>query len=445
MKHVLKLGILIFLFTNSLFAQNLENFRNNKELISRKIFRQDLSKLNYWINQHFLEENELARRAKEALGLTVLSEENSLNWCELGFIKKLKENAQMLSVIQHNEDIYNLLRLLRNKNIIDDLFYQILKDSAQIHLEFQTSTDENLKKRNPIISNDENLTKVFKSFQLWPNEIQSCTLNTYRDFLSDVKKNYNRNDFKFISQILFVALKKGVIDQTSFQKIQILKNLGAGDWDLYLNKYVKIIRQVKDKSTTNPEEKPESSFSDTYVYRRSSLTRRERLYSSFDRNQIILMSQLIEKTAKRMDAKEVHLYFQFDEANTENEIYIFSPMEQYRVALKLLRKDMAQLRRSETFVNTEVQYEDIIASAYETGIITSKELDHVLGFDDLWNPKVSKWRGLANFTLNIAGTAAFFLPAPWNYISAIGLIFTQTAIAGGQRNTNPEDNENVII
>jgi hypothetical protein len=157
------------------------------------------------------------------------------------------------------------------------------------------------------------------------------------------------------------------------------------------------------------------------------------------------MSQLIEKTAKRMDAKEVHLYFQFDDANTENEIYIFSPMEQYRVALKLLRKDMAQLRRSETFINSDVQYEDIIASAYETGIITSKELNHVLGFDDLWNPKVSKWRGLANFTLNIAGTAAFFLPAPWNYISAIGLIFTQTAIAGGQRNTNPEDNENVII
>lgn len=159
----------------------------------------------------------------------------------------------------------------------------------------------------------------------------------------------------------------------------------------------------------------------------------------------MLLAQLMEKTSKRLDAKNVYLYIQYtNDPNGEHETYIFSPMEQYRVALKLLRKDIAELQRSETFRNIPVSYDDIIAAAFETGAVRSDAITQVAKFEDLWNPKTPRWRGILNFTFSIAGSAAFFLPPPWNYISAIGLIFTQSAIAG-KRPADPNDNPNVII
>jgi hypothetical protein len=120
-------------------------------------------------------------------------------------------------------------------------------------------------------------------------------------------------------------------------------------------------------------------------------------------------------------------------------------MEQYRVALKMLRKEMAEIMRSEAFKNTSLDYDHLIAAAYETGIVKSDDLEYVLKFEDFWNPKTPKWQAYARFAFSLAGTATFYFPPPWNVLGALGLIFTQTKVLNGNQRPDADDNWNVII
>ncbi len=419
-------------------AVTVKDLKNNKEAFSRILTNKINKQIESWIKYHNFEKRVLKEKSELALSQSVAEMNKKNQWCEISFIQLLKKNALKELVITKNYDFINFLNYLRYTNQIDDLLLEIL-------LNFNSLESKLSFIGNKISTGPSTLNSPYSVFLNWPSENNECLQDTYSNFLEQILKIHNRNDSKFVGKLNYKTLQLGIIDQKTFEKIEALRFENVNNYDLYLNSYIKNIRTVKDKLTENPEEKTEISFSEFYVYRRNNLTRRGKLYTEYTNTQILLMSQLIEKTAKRIDATQVHLYFQYDEDNLENEIYIFSPMEQYRIAVKMLRKDMAELKRSDLFRNTPVYYEDVIAAAFETGIISSKELNSVLEFDDLWNPRISKWKGIANFSLSIAGTATFLLPTPFNYVAAIALIFTQSKLAGGNNSNDPEDNENVII
>jgi hypothetical protein len=77
-------------------------------------------------------------------------------------------------------------------------------------------------------------------------------------------------------------------------------------------------------------------------------------------------------------------------------------------------------------------------------MIKSAELDQILKFEEFWNPKASRFRAYANFAMNIAGTASFYLPPPFNIIGAVALMFTQTRLMPAAK-PDPEDSWNVIV
>jgi hypothetical protein len=121
-------------------------------------------------------------------------------------------------------------------------------------------------------------------------------------------------------------------------------------------------------------------------------------------------------------------------------------MEQYRVSVKMMKKEMAELMRGDLFKNTGISYEDIIASSFETGLIKSSELDQILKFEEFWNPKApSRFRTYANFAFSVAGTATFYLPPPWTLMGAVALMFTQSRIMPSTATPDADDNWNVII
>lgn len=437
------LALLLIFQTSIVQAVTIKDFKNNKEAFSRSLTKKDFSRINFYIRNHHLSENELIKKSINAFENLIIESDKSDNWCELSFIEKFKYKALSHNLIDDRDEFGIFIKFLRSKNIIDDL---LLNNIQQFDfLENQIWSIDQKFNSHFLPKEDLVLSKIYSSFISWPSEEKKCLQNYYENFVSKIQENYKRSDSKYIGRLNYQAYTKSIISEKTYQKLESIRFGNFINEDLSLNSYIKNLKTVKDKLSSTPEENTETTFSEVYVYRRSNLTRRGKLYTEYTNTQILLMSQLIEKTAKRIDAKQVHLYFQYDDSNLENETYIFSPMEQYRIAVKMLRKDMAELRRSEIFKNTPVYYEDIIAAAYETGAVTSKELDYVLKFDDLWNPKISRWRGIASLTLSIAGTGTFLLPTPFNYIGAIALIFTQSRLAGGQKTENPEDNENVII
>jgi hypothetical protein len=291
-----------------------------------------------------------------------------------------------------------------------------------------------------------NLEKFYNKFQEWPNDKNRCTLDSYWEMTSQLQFQNSKDRDLQILKLNYMSVRDGVINLTQFNRLEILRREGVLDWPIYLKRYLDIVANLKDKLTNRPELTTTNTFTVEYVSRRQGLTARENLYQIYNSTQLMILAQIIERTAKRMDARRASLQWQFSEVpSADDEIYILSPMEQYRAALKLLRKEMAEIMRSEAFRSKNLEYEHLIGAAFEAGFIRSEELNYVLRFEEFWNPSVPKWKAYMNFASSLAGTAVFYLPPPWNLIGAIGLVLTQTKIANGNKKPNADDNWNVII
>jgi len=438
------LFLLMLIFVSKSWSIELINLRNNKEIISNVLKKKEMKHLNAWIKYHRHNEEELLKRSKGILEKSLQNLKTDSDWCEINFIRGLIKLASLEGVIQEESEIYNFLYYIREQNLIDDILLKIMMRSSLL-FENLNSYLYDKQDQSESLSTEREFEILYKKFKSLNEESKGCINNVYRNFSDEVYRTYKRTDSKFILRLNRRAYSEGIINYNTFEILKILNFSNVTEWDLTLQKYLTNLVFLKDRLTKKVEENAETDLPQEYIFKYQQITRREKLYKEFSQYQILLMAQLIEKTAKRIDAKESGLYFDFENTNSEREIYIFSPMEQYRVALKMLRKDIAEVKRSERFSGQNFDYEDIIMAAYETGIISSKDLNYVLKFEEFWNPKISRWKRLANLSLNIAGSATFLLPSPFNYISAIALIFTQSAISNGTDTIDPETNGNVII
>jgi len=149
-----------------------------------------------------------------------------------------------------------------------------------------------------------------------------------------------------------------------------------------------------------------------------------------------MLSNLLKKMFDRMDATKTEVVFTF---KTGSETLPVSPMGQYYLARKLLRKDMEELSRSSLFAGAQVTHEDLVAAALETGLINADILDSVLKIDDIWNPQVKPWKKVSDYGIRVVGTATLFLPPPFNIISSVALVFIDGLMSKNKTKSNQAD------
>ncbi|HLT22816.1 MAG TPA: hypothetical protein VKZ84_05215, partial [Bacteriovoracaceae bacterium] len=275
--------------------------------------------------------------------------------------------------------------------------------------------------------------------------VDSCTIQTYLRHINQLNLSNSKSRNKDLKKLNWLGYQQGILSLENYNRLEILREAYITNWPITTARYIDIIKNAKDKKAIVREEASTDDFNMTYVLRKENITRRGKLYAAYNSTQIFLLSQIIERTAKRMDAKYVELSFQYtDDPEGEGEIYVLSPMEQYRVSINMLKKEIAELVRSETFRGTPLEYADIIAASYETGLLKSEDIEQVLKFEDFWNPKVSRWQAYRNYAFSLAGTATYYLPPPWNILGAVGLIMTQMKLTD-KPEADPDDNWNSII
>lgn len=430
------------------YAFDVNLLANNKEAFSRELSEQRALEAERWASQHPLGA-ELKKHSLKALSDTFNEMERIDTTCELGLVDRLSQDAQRSGVISSKGELLNFIAYLRSSNLIDDLLYKILKQSTVVSLEFVANANQRIQRPLNVYTRQNNgvdLAKFYAPFKSWPDDKKSCSFDAYWDLVNNLKFKNTKDRDAQILRLNYIAYTHKVIDLATYNKLETMRKREVLDWNLTFRRYADIINNAKDKLTKTPEVTSENDFTVEYVSRRDGLTQRANLYGKYNSTQIMMLAQIIEKTAKRMDAKRASLNWQYtDDPQGEQEIYVLSPMEQYRAAIKMLRKDMAEVMRSEAFINKGLQYEHLIAAAYETGYIKSEELDLILKFEDFWDPKTPRWRTYANFAFSLAGTASFYLPPPWNIIGAIGLVLTQSKVVDGEPKPDPDDNWNVII
>jgi hypothetical protein len=438
----------IMLITNAQ-AFDVKLLANNKEAFSRELSKEESAIASQWASKHHLKTDDLKARSLKTLAATFNEMEKIDTTCEIGLVKQLQSDAKKNEVIVDSSETLTLLSYLRQQELIDDVLYKLMRDSARVHSDFALKSDERPARPFNVYTRqnaDVDVEKMYAPLKQWPDDVKVCTLNTYFDVVNTITFKSAKDRDSQMSKLNYIAYVNGVIDLPKYNKLMALQENGVYDWPIYLKRYADIINNAKDKLTKTPETKSTHNFTVEYVSKRDKLTQRGNLYRTYNSTQVMMLAQIIEKTAKRMDARNVSINWQYtDDPNGEREIYVLSPMEQYRAAIKMLRKDMAEVMRSEAFRGTGLEYDHLIAAAYEAGFIKSNELEQVLKFEDFWNPKTPKWKAYANFAFSLAGTATFYLPPPWNIIGAIGLVLTQTKLVNGDVAPDADENWNVII
>lgn len=450
MKFLLFFCVLIFISFTRAFAFDVTLLQNNKESFSRVVTKQDRADLEDWKTHHRLGDG-LKPAAVQVFRSTMLAFAGRSAQCDMGLTALLLENATAAGVITGNDELRALLVFLRTENEMDDILMNIVLKGNEIANDLADAGKWRKPKvpRGLLPAPDKlDLKRFFSMVSPWPDEVNTCAIGRYFRMaeMLTYKSTDERN--KIMWRVANIGLRDGLIDTETFYKLEALRTNAVLDLNSYAYNYFTMVDTAKDKLSKTRELTSTNDMGTKYVSRKESLTQRGRLYKVFSPSQVMIMAGVIEKLSKRMDARRVELVFQYGQepGTNDSQIYVLSPMEQYRVSIKMMKKEMAELMRGDLFRNTGITYEDIIASSYETGLLKSSELDQILKFEEFWNPKApSRFRTYAQFAFNIAGTASFYLPPPWNLMGAVALMFTQSRLMPSQDKPDPDDNWNVII
>lgn len=422
---------------------------NNKESLSRHIKGSENRSIESWLSGHPLKDT-IKDNSKTILSIAMNNFMKQDALCDVNLSSQLKEQATRFRLIDGPSEFKTFVAYLRQSNMIDDLFYQNIINSENLDLALERASARVTVR--PLITKTKktkeyDLEKIYAGFKQWPDEVSRCSIDTYKQLAINLTwKNANSRD-RLLNKLNYMAYDQGIISKEVYKKLEAMRHEEALDWSVYAKGYLDIVSNAKDKlSPSGRAQMDPAEGSTVYVERKEKLTRRGRLYRNFDSTQVMMLAEIILKTAKRMDSKRVSIDFQYDDTeDSEHETYVLSPMEKYRLSIKMLRKDMGEVMRSDLFTNTVIEYEDLVTAAYETGLIKSEELDLILKFEEFWNPKDPKWKTYLGFTFSILGTATFYLPPPWNIIGAIALIVTQTQVLKKKKKADADDNWNVVI
>lgn len=446
--------IIFFIFLSLSFANSYafdpKLLSNNKESISRILTSSHHARANEWARS-FRDRPLALLKAKAFLGNILKKMETRSEVCDLGMIDLMMKAGLEDNTLRYEEDLLAVSAFLRIENQIDDLFFENILNSEDLIQRLEKHSGRRYPRLGPINSyndhtRDVDLASTYQDFKTWPDDVSKCSLNAYYKLsVSLTWKDVKERD-RILKRLNYLAVSQNIISTDTYYKLEVFRETKALDWPTHVANYMDIIKNAKDKlSPTGKPEMDPASHSTKFADRKKKVTHRERLYKNFSSTQVMILAGIIEKTAKRMDSRNVSINWQYGPLVEVSEIYVLSPMEKYRLSLKMLKKDIAETMRSDMFSGRTIEYEDLVTAAYETGYIKSDELELILRFEDFWNPQTPKWKTYANFAFSLVGTATWFLPAPFNIVGALALVITQTKVMSSDQKPDADDNWNVII
>jgi hypothetical protein len=389
------------------------------------------------------------------------------NQCELRFIDVLTNELNRQGIASNEKSITDHLMMIRVYNGIDDIFFKILKDNVRDfyglkNLNLKKTPSKLILKHEKLLANND-IKDLYSNFEEFPDEIDQCAFQEFTFIKNKVKDKNNLKAEKPLKEMGILnkkAFEDGIISLESYHKLEYLReDSSVSKKYVWMKDYLKIIFQAKNQMTPiSRSYKPvslddEDKFSSERVRRFSKLTRRELLYKKYDENQIVLLSQILQKASRRMgvdaDTESGRPYlsqeFSVLQPNGERRTYVeridLDPQSQFNLARRLLRKDMVELQMMDMFNGLKITYEDVVMAGFETGYISIEDINYVVRYDDLWNPNITKFERVMGLVFKVAGYSTFFLPPPWNVVAtiAIGIVdgIVEKRTSTGAENDNP--------
>lgn len=402
--------ILTFMSFSLLAAPEEISFKNDREGVSSYHHVANLKALTATSRQ--LGEEKLI----EAYHVTKNSfKENEL--CAFDFNKTLMAEVQKID--PSFNDLNGMIQFLRNKEEIDDVAAKILLDADElVHKKISRNKLANIF----FITSKKELYNaqlgVIASFRL--NFLyKSCLDDAYKGFYNELIKLDKKMNRAQLKAMLIESYRLGHISDDIFILLSQARKAKLETKQLTLKSYY---QKFKSLRTQYPlRDTSERSRFVTEVIKKEKSTRRQKLFERYSDLQIILMANVIKKLRVRIESPRIDIAI-YDKTQKLDETISLEPMERFRFAIKILRKEMRHLALNSYFQGRSPDYIDIITAAYEVGLVPASELDQIAGLQEIWDPKKSFWDKAGLWIKSFAGIASIAIPAPYGFIPTLAIV-----------------------
>jgi hypothetical protein len=449
---------LIFLiFAAKAVAFDMDVLKNTKEAYSVHLSKKERKKLNRYPDIP----GALTRQTLLLKHVLTLSESEN-KFCDLDIAKKYIALSQW----KERKHMLYELKVYRNENEIDDLFFGLMKRAINIQFKLKKINNSEIL-NEPIEINktfsskvdQEALENALNAVENFYKKDSQCIDENWKYLSYYTMKAYNVDKYKnrLERKVIRLAFSEGRITRGQRDKLLKLSKIGINEWQLNLKKYVQISREIKNVLSHKRDEfnlESGEKFNSRHFKNLKHISRRMELYKKYSPDQIIMLGKLFSKMNIRLGVEDyqrdsrldlTYSYTDMRSNETILENYVLSPMDQYNWARRMLRKEMDDLQRSRFFEYHYITYNEVITAALETGALTLEEVKIAVTYDDLWNPHKSKWHKVRDWIFSISGSASVFLPPPYNIAATLGIIIVQGIVESKDKDKSNNEHSNGVI
>lgn len=320
---------------------------------------------------------------------------------------------------------------LRTQNEIDDVAAKILLEANKT-----VSTTVYLPKRQEDLfyPDQKTIDASLKAMAGLDKKLATnCFDEAYRTLYGDILKFNKQLSNSNIEAIFVAAYEKKVISYETYLAIEKGRINELHNSQLTLKSYVRKIRSLRIQYPLRDSEEKSDFVTDKID--KVKVSRRQRLLESYTDLQIMLMANVIKKLRTRVESPRAEILIYDRDQGVET--IALEPMERFRLAIKLLRKEMSLLALNTYFAGRSPDYMDLMTAAYETGIIPASELEEVAGLEDIWNPKKTFWEKAQVWVRTLSSVATIALPPPYGFIPALAVVVIE--MTAGKKDNKTED------
>lgn len=321
---------------------------------------------------------------------------------------------------------------LRSQNHFDDTVTKILLDAHKT-----TSTKITSKDRSKVTyPNQKILTAAIPLVKEFRTKFlnKACLDEAYRNFLSEINKIDENIKFAQLEGIFLEAYEQKVISTDDYIVLEQARQNEIQYTRLNLKSYYQKVNSLRLQYPLRDKEE-QSNFV-TSKADKLKMSYRQRLLENYSDIQIMLMGNIIKKLRSRLESPKVEILI-YDRTDVAETIEL-EPMERFRLAIKLLRKEMSYLALNTYFNGQTPSYMDLMVASYELGIIPASEIEEIAGLQEIWNPTKTFWEKAKVWVQTLSSVATIVIPPPYGFIPALAIVVIE---ATTHKSKNPNEND----
>ncbi len=406
------------------FAQESINFRNDRE--GKSIYATGAVLRN------------LENVTREISGPEILSNYRAVlqgvnvsRVCAYDVNSQLKRRFVRLS--PRFNDYISTLHYLRSQNEIDDVALSILMKAEEVTTAvIEVKSPQDLRAPTDRVKNAAILS-ILSEFEA-KYAARDCFDDAYRKMWADIVRSDSGLRTAQLEALLVMARDRRKITSATYQKLERARAQELEASTLSLKSYHQKVRSIRLQYPLR-----DASEKSNYITQKvdnMKVSRRQKLMENYTDIQIMLMGNVVKRLRSRLEASRIDINI-FDREGNPSETISLDPMERFRFAIKLLRKEIATLSLNTYFNGRSPDYLDVMAASYEIGLIPASEVDELAALEEVWNPRKTFWDKASTWITMFSSVATIAIPPPYGFIPALVLVVIEATTG---RDANAEDN-----